>query len=161
MTNLGDRRLGLLVAVVGIVIIYMSLQLPEPMSDTHIAYGPGFFPALLGVAAAVAGVTLAIVRPGAGQNEDEDAVAPAEAPRLGGPVLVLLAMLSYIYLSDLIGFIPLATATLTILLMFGGMRFPKAIALSLLASILVYLMFSKVLLVPLPRGLLQSWALWL
>ncbi|MGK6316611.1 tripartite tricarboxylate transporter TctB family protein [Neorhizobium sp. DT-125] len=161
MTKLGDRGVGLLVAVFGIAVIYMALQLPEPMAGSHIAYGPGFFPVLLGLAAVAAGVALAVVRPGSVEDEDKVASPHTGRPRFAGPLLVLLAMLAYVYLSDLIGFIPLATVTLAILLIFGGMRFLLAAALSLVASVFIYLMFSKGLLVPLPRGILQPWAIWL
>ncbi|CDZ60182.1 tripartite tricarboxylate transporter TctB family protein [Neorhizobium galegae] len=162
MTNLGDRGLGLLIAAFGIAVIYMALQLPEPMAGSHIAYGPGFFPVLLGIAAVAAGVALAVIRPGSVEDEDTVASPHAGRPRLAGPLLVLLAMLAYVYLSELIGFIPLAAVTLAILLIFGGIRFLLfAVALSVVASVLIYLMFSKGLLVPLPRGLLQPWAIWL
>ncbi|CAN7653074.1 tripartite tricarboxylate transporter TctB family protein [Neorhizobium sp. LjRoot104] len=161
MTNLGDRGLGLLIAALGIAVIYMALQLPEPMAGSHIAYGPGFFPVLLGIATVAAGVALAVFRPDAVENEDAVASPHTGRPRLAGPLLVLLAMLAYIYFSELIGFIPLAAVTLAVLLIFGGMRVLLAIALSLVASVFIYLMFSKGLLVPLPRGLLQPWAIWL
>jgi len=161
MTNLGDRALGLLIAAFGIGVIYMALQLPEPMAGSHIAYGPGFFPVLLGIVATIAGVALAIVRPGIPGEEDTDGLSQAGRPRFAGPALVLLSMLAYVYLSDLIGFIPLAAATLAILLVFGGMRLLPALVLSIVASVSIYFMFSKGLLVPLPRGPLQTWAIWL
>lgn len=162
MLTFGDRQLGLTIAALGAAIVYLAARLPGPVVGSHIAYGPGFFPSLLGAATTVAGLCLVAKPPAVDGNA---ATGPSsetrERPRIIGPALVLGAMLAYVGLSELVGFLPISILILVCLLALGGMRIVPALLLSVFTSVAIYLLFSKGLLVPLPRGLLQPLAAWL
>jgi putative tricarboxylic transport membrane protein len=161
MVKFHDRHLGVMMVALGAAITGLAMALPGPITGAHIAYGPGFFPSLLGVATMLAGLALAIRGPQAAKDGDASDAEAKGRPRFVAPLLVLASMRAYVYLSDTVGFLPMSMVILVLLLMVGGMRFISALLLSLATSIAIYLLFSKVLMVPLPRGLLQSWAIWL
>ncbi|TKT57973.1 tripartite tricarboxylate transporter TctB family protein [Rhizobiaceae bacterium LC148] len=150
MTN---RFLGLGFVAVGAVILFLSLQLPQPMAATRIAYGPGFFPTILGAVVTIAGLLMAIINPADAFEEDEehDAFAWRQYIR---PAIVAAAALVYILFSTQLGFLILAPIILTMLLVMGRVVLWQAFLIGIAGPVIIYILFAKLLLVPLPLGLL-------
>jgi len=70
--------------------------------------------------------------------------------------LIILFLLLYIFLSDWIGFIPLSLLTVSILLYRLGSSLVVAALIAILTTVVIQILFAKVLLVPLPAGWLQG-----
>ncbi|WP_084620146.1 tripartite tricarboxylate transporter TctB family protein [Devosia chinhatensis] len=146
-----DRMLGLGFAALGLVILVLSLQLPAPIAATRIDYGPGFFPTILGVVIALSGLAMVVFKPEPVDPQDEE--EPSDKNYLR-PAFVLVAALVYIFFSQQIGFLLLAPPILFSLLMVGRAALVPSVLISIIGSIVVYFLFAKLLLVPLPLGLL-------
>ena len=66
-------------------------------------------------------------------------------------------LITYVWLSDAIGFIPMAVTILTILLYRLGSSLLASLSIAIATTIVLQLLFVKLLLVPLPSGLLLRW----
>ena len=69
--------------------------------------------------------------------------------------LVLLALLFYILVSDWLGFIPTAFLIMLVLLKSFGSGMLTSVVAAAVTTLVVQALFARVLLVPLPWGLLQ------
>jgi putative tricarboxylic transport membrane protein len=69
--------------------------------------------------------------------------------------LVLLSLLFYIAASDWLGFIPTAFIIMLVLLRSFGSGLITAVVIAALTTLGIQALFARVLLVPLPWGLLQ------
>ena len=67
-------------------------------------------------------------------------------------VLIVLGVVTYILLAELVGFIPLASLLLVLLMVRLGNRWLPSFAIAVSFSLVVYLVFAYGLRVPLPRG---------
>src|SRR5690554_1169983 len=113
---MAQRLMGAGLGLFGLAIIILSMQLPQPLAATRIAYGPGFFPLILGIVIAGDGVLLPVV----GSNEAVDESSSRFTLRaFGKPLIVCLAALVYVMFSQQIGFLVLAPIILTGLLLLG------------------------------------------
>jgi putative tricarboxylic transport membrane protein len=155
-----DRIIGLGFVVLGVFILVLSLQLPQPLAATRIAYGPGFFPSILGAVIACSGVVMLVFKPDAELDEDEVA-EPVHLRQCLRPMLVVCAALAYILFSQQLGFLILAPLILTALLMMGRVSVRQSLLIGVTGSIAVYVLFAKLLLVPLPLGLLTPFGAYL
>lgn len=72
-------------------------------------------------------------------------------------LLVPGLLMAYVLLSDTIGFIPLSILILSVLLYRLGSALLPSLLIALTVTILLQLLFARVLLVPLPSGLLLHW----
>lgn len=152
--RLSDTALGGLVAVLGGVITVASLQLPGVPGQ---AYGAGFFPAIVGVTLALAGVALAAT--GLRRRDQKLLVLPAW---LGSPwavinVLILAAsIVLFAVFGDVIGFIPFAIAILWLVQVRLDTPMLRALVVAVIGAIALYLLFDWLLRVPLPDGVLEG-----
>lgn len=155
--RLGDLPLGLLVAALGIGVWAGAQQLP---TMAYFAYGPGFFPGLIGLLLAGSGLVLAARGLAGGAEHRLVERAPwTRAPRHRLDVaLVLGGAAGYALLVDRLGFLP--TALLLSWLLIGRLwgRPLLALPIALSATLAVHQTFTELLLVPLPWGLLEPWA---
>lgn len=150
---MANRLIGVGFVGIGAIILYLSLQLPQPIAATRIAYGAGFFPIILGVVITMAGLGLAILNPIDEFDEDE-ARESFSWDRFVQPAIVALAALAYILFSGHLGFLIIAPIILIGLLLMGRVPLVPALTIGLVGPILIYALFAKLLLVPLPLGLL-------
>ena len=147
------------------------------------SYGPDLFPALIGVALTVCGLVL-IVRGLLARREatipetnipettgqatasnamnnstlrwiDSGNVTASKHARTNA-LLVIFFLLVYIFLSDWLGFIPLSLITVAVLLFRLGSSILIACSVAIITTAVIQILFAKVLLVPLPAGLLQG-----
>lgn len=148
-----DRMIGLGFAALGLAILVLALQLPQPLAATRIAYGPGFFPAILGSVIALAGCAMLFIKPDDAGDED-DAAEAIGLTQLTRPAIVVAAALVYILFSQQVGFLILAPIILTGLLLMGRVPLLQSLLIGVPGAIIIYALFAKLLLVPLPLGLL-------
>jgi len=150
-----DRFIGLGFAALGIAILVLSLQLPQPLAATRIAYGAGFFPTILGIVIAAAGCAMALSKPivtaDDKADDEEGGLRPSDILK---PAVVALAALVYVLFSQQLGFLVLAPIILCGLLLMGRVPLWQALLIGIAGSALIYLLFAKLLLVPLPLGVL-------
>lgn len=151
-------------AVSGAILIVLALLM---MNHTRTfprlhgqEYGPDLFPLLIGAGLVVCGGLLVarglMERRLSGRAEPLVALGPwARDPRrlidfgcfVGGIVL-------YTLLSEPVGFIPLAFGLTVLLMLRFGARAAVALPAAAATTLVIHTMFAKVLLVPLPWGLL-------
>ena len=123
-------------------------------------YGPALFPVLIGLGMGATGIVLIVG--GVKRRRSEPFVAFADwvsSPRhLGNFAAILGGLLLYILLSDWLGFIVSSVLLLTGLLIKLRGRFVSSFAIALATTLVVHLAFTRLLLVPLPWGLLEPFA---
>ncbi len=156
--QLSDRVTGSFLVVLGAACGYGGWLLP-PVPGQEI--GPDVFPMVIGAGLIICGVMIAF---GIGHafEEEEELVAPApgeEAPAItwarGLTALLPPGLLVfYVFAVDRLGFALTAGAMTLIMALSLGARLRLAIPLAILTPIAVDLIFSKLLRVPLPPGLL-------
>ena len=134
------------------------------------SYGPDLFPALIGVALALCGMLLIFRGLLARRNPadpngptngngskwvDVSNIADSRHARINA-LLIIVFLFLYITLSDLIGFIPISLCTIAFLLYRLGSSIIVACTIAIVATAVIQLLFAKILLVPLPAGLLKG-----
>jgi putative tricarboxylic transport membrane protein len=156
--RLPDRVTGLFFVGLGAAAAYGGWKLP-PVPGQPV--GPNVFPLVIGVGLALCGLAIAF-EIGHSFEEEEEIVpfeggaAPAPRGKLYGlrALLPPALLLFYVLAADRLGFIVTAAlivlATSTAL----GARWKLSLPLTVLAPIAIHLIFSKLLRVPLPIGLL-------
>jgi putative tricarboxylic transport membrane protein len=75
--------------------------------------------------------------------------------RLINWLAVVAAILVYQWVSEWLGFLPMAVAVLIALMKLLGVRTRTALLTSVVAALFIHTLFVKILLVPLPWGLLD------
>ena len=145
-----DAVIGLTLIIFGVVVLLHTRGFPTLEEGYP---GPSLFPNVLAILFIIAGIVLSLqgVRKGKPLIEMDRQV-------FGGRLLVnilsvLAVILFYIFLSDTLGFL-----ALSFILLFLMMKWLKATSLWSLVmaggvTLGIYLLFAKVLLVPLPWGL--------
>ena len=156
--RLPDRVTGLFLVGLGAAAAYGGWLLP-PVPGQPV--GPNIFPLVIGSGLALCGLAIAF---GIGHTfEEEEEIIPLEAGQARPPtgklyglraLLPPALLLFYVIVADRLGFIITAAlivyATATAL----GARWKLSLPLAVLAPIGIHLIFSKLLRVPLPAGLL-------
>lgn len=162
--RISDRHSGLFLVALGTVAAYAGSRLP-PVPGQQI--GPNVFPLVVGIGLAICGLMIAF---GIGHSFEDEAEADLaahsdpvpsggpEAPRSRwGGLLALLPpglLVFYVYASEWLGFVPTAFAIVLVMARALGAGWKLAVPLALVTPVAVHLIFSKLLRVPLPFGLL-------
>ncbi len=151
--KLHDCLLGILIFVAGIIIFYVAREYPDQNDGKP---GPWLFPVVLSLMFAVSGLILCLK--GYLKSRHDSLISfNKELSKHGvfNIAVLILLVLFFIYASDFLGF--LITMEIIILcLMFLMKTKPlPALIVSVCATVGIYLIFSKALLVPLPQGLLS------
>jgi putative tricarboxylic transport membrane protein len=150
--RLGDTVVGAGFAVAGALVIVATLSYPPGEVGQP---GPALFPRIVGGLMAALGLLLGLggIRAGvAGERV-------AWRDLLGRPgfvnaLFVIGAVVAYIALADRLGFIVVTVLLLIALMWRLGVRPVQAVLVAVAFVIVVYVLFYKVLRVPLPAGLL-------
>lgn len=157
--QLSNRVTGLFLVALGGASAYGGWLLP-PVPGQQI--GPDVFPMVIGIGLMLCGAMIALDIGQSFEEEPElEPPAPGEAPpepitwlrglkALVPPGLLLFYMLAV----DRLGFALTAAAMIFTASMALGARVRLAIGMAIFAPVLVHLVFSKLLRVPLPPGLL-------
>ena len=153
-----DRVSGLFLVGLGAAAAYGGWQLP-PVPGQPV--GPNVFPLVIGLGLALCGLAIAF---SIGHSfEEEEEIIPfegGEAPAPQGKLYGLRALLPpalllfYVAVADRVGFILTAGIIVFVTATALGAKWKLALPLTVLAPIVIHLIFSKLLRVPLPIGLL-------
>jgi putative tricarboxylic transport membrane protein len=162
--RLSDRLTGLLTFGLGAVAAYAGSRLP-PVPGQQV--GPNVFPMVVGIGLALCG---AMIMLGWGRRFEQEAEAelaahvdpePASRASLGKldrlkTLLPPALLVFYVFAADTLGFLP--AAAIMVLATALALKAPLRLALPLAiaAPAAVHLIFSKLLRVPLPAGLLPA-----
>ena len=157
--RLPDRVTGLFLVGLGAAAAYGGWLLP-PVPGQPV--GPNVFPLVIGSGLALCGLAIAF---GIGHSfEEEEHLNPVEGnePKPPPPgkwyglraLLPPALLLFYVAVADRVGFIITAAIIVFVTATALGARWRLALPLAVLAPIVVHLIFSKLLRVPLPIGLL-------
>lgn len=123
-------------------------------------YGPDLFPILIGVGLFVCGAILV------GQGIAERRTVPMveigdwaqDRGNLLNLALLIGSILLYVFTSDQIGFIPLSLLILSVLMFRFGSSLGASVLIAIATTFIIHTLFAKVLLVPLPWGILLPFA---
>jgi putative tricarboxylic transport membrane protein len=156
--RLPDRVTGLFLVGLGSAAAYGGWLLP-PVPGQPV--GPNVFPLVIGSGLALCGLAIAF---GVGHSFEEEEeiipLAPGQALPPPGRFYGLRALLPpalllfYVLVADRLGFIITAALIVYVTSTALGARWKLSLPLSVLAPIGIHLIFSKLLRVPLPIGLL-------
>ena len=150
-----DAVLGFIILAFGAAVaLYADLTFPALPGQE---FGPAFFPTIIG--AVLFGCGLILLIQGLAKRNTVPLVELGEWARMPRHivnfVLVFLALLAYILFTDTVGFIPVSFLILTVLMLQFGSRWFTAAGIGLAATLVIHTIFYKVLLVPLPWGILE------
>jgi len=142
---------GGIFTALGVFIWALTFQFPV-LDDGH--PGPSLFPRVLGTLFIVFGSMVILNGWRAGRSETPP--PPEEEVQLNyfNPFLVIILIAAFIALAPKLGFIITGAAVLIILMMKLRVSPLKSSVVSILLICFIYLVFSKVLRVPLPQGFL-------
>lgn len=158
--QLSDRVTGLFLVALGGGAAYGGWLLP-PVPGQQI--GPNVFPMVVGFGLILCGVLIAL---GIGRGFEEevelestgpDSEAPPPTPGAAKSLLALLPpalLLFYVFAVDGLGFMLTAATMVFSVATALGARLRLSVPLAIVAPVVVHLIFSKLLRVPLPQGLL-------
>lgn len=154
-----DRLVGIGLVVLGAAVLNAARSFPNVPGQQ---LGASTLPSLVGAALIVCALVLIVrsFRAGpyrgapsaASSTEAGSAPGAAARERIGPPLALIACVLLYVFASETVGFLLIAPACLLIGFTVLGIRLGRAIAWSLAASLVVHLVFYKMLKVPLPWG---------
>lgn len=158
--RIDDRLFGVLICLLGVAILWHSAGFPS-VGEQY--YGPAMFPSVIGGSFVVSGAWLFASglqksRALSGLMSFPDWRGPAR--RVASVALMLVSILGFIYLGDRIGFQILSFATLVALYVTAGRRLLQSVGIALIVTLCLDLLFTRLLRVPLPSGLLRDVLWW-
>ena len=172
--RLNDAIVGIVLVLFAIAEIAYSTTFPTLHGQ---AYGSSLFPTIIGCCLIVCGLVL-IGRGLQARRQSNQSVAESLPSQIDSAasqqwvqwgewvhnlshrinmLLVPGLLILYIVLSESIGFIPLSVTILSVLLYRLGSSLLLSLSIAIGTTVLLQLLFAKVLLVPLPSGLLLRW----
>ncbi len=158
--KVNDAITGAVLVVFAVAEIAYTRTFPSLHGQS---YGPNLFPSLIGAGLAGCGLILILRGLVARRAESGPAsswidfgnIAQSRHARINA-LLVIAFLFIYIFLSDWIGFIPLSIATIACLLYRLGSSTGVSLVIAIITTAAIQMLFAKVLLVPLPAGVLQG-----
>ena len=151
-----DAVIGVVLLIVFGLAVFIHSQTSFPGLPGQ-DYGPAFFPSIIGTLFCLCGVILIVG--GIAKRREVGLVALGEWATSPHHVInfftVIVALLFYILTVDFLGFIPTALVITVVLMLRFGVKILPATAMALASTLIIHFLFYKVLLVPLPWGLLQ------
>jgi putative tricarboxylic transport membrane protein len=156
--NIGEMLLALWAVLFGILIVWQTTLIR--LTPAYSKVGPRVIPYIVGAGMIVVGVWLAYealtgrMSLGTTESEDADPALPTDWRTVG---LLALALLVYLLLIERAGFI-IASATLFVMAAFamGSRRLARDIAIGIVMSTVLYVVFSRGLGLSLPAGILEG-----
>ena len=145
----GVILIGFAIAVIGYTTTFPRLHGQD--------YGPDLFPNIIASGLALCGVLL--IARGVAERRTMPLVQLGEWANDRGIVvnvaLLIGAMVFYILFSDWLGFVITSLLILTVLLVRLGSSLITSIIVAIVTTLVIHSIFAKILLVPLPWGVLQ------
>lgn len=158
-----DVYAGLGFIIAGVVIIITAQQFPTLPS---LQYGPSLFPSLIGGGFCIGGAVLAFSalwqrkKVFAHEVQGTPETAKPEGEKLNlALILPPLAIVFYIFASDYIGALLSMIIIMLVLMLVRKTKPYIAVITSIVVSGIIYFIFSRYLLIPLPQGILLGGSL--
>jgi putative tricarboxylic transport membrane protein len=157
--KVNDAISGVVILLLSGLVYYLTWNFPGMHGQP---YGPALFPRLIAALMALAG--LGLIASGVRKRVEAPLVVWPEwvrSPRHAASLLaVILAVVFYILVSRRLGFVLTAFTILTVLflLLRGRAHLWSSLAIAAVATIAIQQFFGDLLRVPLPWGVLQSYA---
>lgn len=155
--RLSDSLLGLLAVLFGVAILWHIRSFPEIPGHY---YGPGFFPGIVGWGFILFGALL-LVRVSRQSRWHEKWISfPAWGNNGKGAVAaigVLVAIQAFVFFGEIIGFQLLSILVMGMLFLWAGRGLVFSTVLAVAITLVLDALFSKLLSVPLPTGLLYNY----
>lgn len=148
--RISDTMLGGVLIAFGAALAGYSQTFPAIPGQT---YGAAIFPTAIAIGFAGCGGLLVMQGLRSSGRHLEAAEWMLNRRAVVGVALTMLAITGYIWLAPIIGFIPVMAAMLLGLLLFLRVRWPAAVVLAVVVTIVIHGVFAGLLLVPLPNGL--------
>ncbi|MEO8346957.1 MAG: tripartite tricarboxylate transporter TctB family protein [Betaproteobacteria bacterium] len=153
--KVSDAIFGAVFLVLGVVVLVHVQAFPRIPGQQ---VGPGLFPGL--IAAGLAGCGLLLVIGGIRKRAQEPWYETADWMRSGRHFIafaaIVLGVAAYVLLANAVGFLIIAPVLLWIWFTVLGVRTLPAIVTAIIATLVMWYAFYKVLRVPLPWGLLTG-----
>lgn len=155
--KISDRFIGLILLIFAAFILFEAHGFPLIPGQS---IGSGLMPQIIGFALIACAVVLIASDYAKAQHQALIVVGEWVSDRrsliqianiIGGVIL-------YILLAELLGFIVIGTLLILSLLLSFGVRFGRSLMVSIIAVLFIQLVFSKLLRVPLPWGVMQPFA---
>ena len=145
-----DRWLGLGLAALALAVLWSARAFPNVPGQK---LGAAFLPMIIGVGLLLCGVALVVrsLRRSAYAYAEAD-TSPEVEEHFGSAVVIVGAVLSYILLSERIGFLLIAPLCLLAVFLALRVRWKTALLCAIGGTLLVHVAFYKLLRVPLPWG---------
>lgn len=150
--KLSDLIIGLILVIFSVTgLVYTNLTFPSSPDGTP---GPDLFPNILFSLLCICGVIMMV------KSWREKSVTPLVSfPTLNfsgfiSILILLLFVVIYINFSDRIGFIPLGFAIIVCLSLWLRVNWRVSLVSAVVTTLVIYVLFVKVLLVPLPQGIM-------
>lgn len=155
--KLNDAVIGAILVVLGLAVIVHVQGFPRIPGQ---AVGPGLFPGLIAAGLAVCGALLIAsgVRHRAAQPWFVAGDWARSTRAIVSVATVVVAVVAYIALADLAGFLIVAPIVLVGLFVVFGVRPFAAAVLAVVVALAIWTVFYKLLRVPLPWGVLKNHA---
>jgi len=147
--QLNDRIIGVLTVVGGVAVIWGTLGFREIPGQQ---FGSAFFPRILGVALILTGVALILTSARGALVSLSEMLRGRAAWQV---LAVFVAVVGWIFLSPLLGFIATTTLLITLLVLLAGGRLIPAALTAVAMAVLLYIVFGILLRVPLPFGIIE------
>ncbi|MBM4339229.1 MAG: tripartite tricarboxylate transporter TctB family protein [Deltaproteobacteria bacterium] len=145
-----DIIAGIIFIVLGIFIFTQTWNYPSPPEKGH--PGPGLFPNLLALLFIGFGTAVILKARKPAPTETEGAsVGPR---RISNALFVLGIVVSYVVVVNTVGFLITSAVLLFLLMKKLGVTLLKSTIASIMITLFINLLFSKILRVPLPWGIL-------
>ena len=149
-----DVILGGLVAIAGVFIFLQARTFPNLSGGYP---GPGLFPQLLAVLLVLSGLWIAA-------NAAVKRVRPRTLPLSDVPrrekitaLLVVLAVVFYVLVADTLGFVPVVLILMIGLMLRTGVSRRWGLTVGIGVTSAIYVVFERILHIPLPSGMLGQW----
>jgi putative tricarboxylic transport membrane protein len=151
--RIGDALAGAICVLVALTAGIIASSFPAIPGQQ---YGAATFPVLIAAGLGICGALLlgrAVFRPAFAATEEQAGETEWSAARLLRGAFVIALVLLYIFAAQKIGFVPIMGALLLGSLLAFGTRLVPAIAVTIIATVVVLVVFYKFLRVPLPWGI--------
>jgi putative tricarboxylic transport membrane protein len=145
-----DRWVGIALAVLGLAVLWSARSFPNVPGQK---LGAAFLPMLIGAGLALCALGL-IVRSWRGRAYADHTATPAGTEHFGSSLVIIGAVLAYIFLSERIGFLIIAPLCLMAGFLAFRIGWQRALLWAIGGTVLVHVSFYKLLRVPLPWGVI-------
>jgi len=150
-----DAICGLVLLVFAAVMAALTIPFPDFPGQQ---YGPDLLPRILSAALAICGVILVVRGLQARREGDAWVTRPAwfgQGMKVARFLLVIAALLFYIFAVDMLGFVPVSFVIILALSISFGARPLPVIVTAVVATLAINYFFGSIMRVPLPRGLID------